>query len=648
MRRARAWLAPLLVILTVVAIYGPLVRRAQYAQDDLPAILHHAAVKWPVNLYDVVHARYFGDEEHDYDPLARPLVTLSYALEIGLGADSSAARHTSNLLLYAVVCAWMAALAYRLAAMWRLGNAALWTALASGLWFALHPAHAEVVMQVAYRPELLASLFALASFEVLLALRRGGRWQLWLLPGALTFAAALWSKEQSFMLLPIACLWALARPALLRRFLPLLFAWALVAAAWLAWRHWLLGSLDKVPVSEAINPLVAVAPLVRIWSALAIVLRAAQHLVWPVDLAPDYGLNAWPPVLHPDAEVLGGALLLVGLLAAAVICWRRARQIGAATEHDLAPAELALLALVWAVLTWLPVSNLLFPSTTLFGDRLLFAPSEALCLGVPLAVALWLPSWQPVQRRLRMPVLAAVVGVTAVVCLRETPAIAAAWADESAIYTRGVALQPQSMRMLHNLAYTLAARGQLAEARILQQRALRIRPTDLDVLALGLELARKEKRCGDGVPLARTLATIAKPAVQARQIALNWAMACQQWREGWAAARLIPPQRLPGRVALDVFALGVAAAENRQASIWAAAVEKTPWQSPAWVAAGVFGAEAGGRPLEALQHLVDLHRAQPQLPELDTAAHDLYQRHRDHDDAPAMQALLRVTWPNEE
>lgn len=643
----RAWLAPLLVVLAVIAVYAAPASRAEYAQDDAPAFLHHPAVQWPIDWPAIAHARYFGDAEHDYDPLTRPLVTLSYALEQGAGLAASPARHWTNLLLYALVCAWWTWLVQRLLQMWHRPQAAQPTALVAGLWFALHPAHAEVVMQVAYRPELMAAVWQLLAFESLLAWRQAPR-PLWLPVGALALAAALWSKEQSAMLLPLAYLWALARPGLWRRFLPLLATWTLVVIAWLVWRRWLLGPLTVVPVSAAINPLVATSAAVRLWTALAIVWRAVQHLLWPVDLAPDYGMNAWPPLAQPELETLVGTLVLLGLIASALWLAWRARQKPLAADNQMLPRELGLLALVWAMLTWLPVSNLLFPSTTLFGDRLLFAPSAALCFGLPVAVALWAPSWQPIQRRLRFPVLATFGVVTLAVCLHETPAIAAAWTNELALYTRGVALQPNSMRMNHNLAYTLSQRGQLAEAAVFQRAALRIRPTDLDALALGLELARKQHRCEDGVALARTLAQVPKAAVQARRIALDWAMACQAWQEGWLAVRLLPPQKLTSRQALDVFALAVAANQEREALAWAQPIAPQPWQSPPWVSAGVFGAEAGGRPLAALQHLTELAKAQPQLPGLDTAARDLYQRHAEHADAAAMRALVQATWPSKE
>ncbi len=642
----RAWLAPLLVTLTVLAVYGPAAQRAEFVQDDVPAFLQHPAVKWPLDLGAIVRAPYFGDADHAYIRLSRPLATLTFAVEKGAGLDSSRARHLTDLLLYALACAWLTTLVYRLAALWHLDLAARLTALASGLWFALHPAHAEVVIQVAYRPELLALLFELAAFEVLLAVRLQRATPLRLILGTLAFAAALWSKEQPLMLLPIAFLWALARPGLLRRFAPLLVAWTFVGVAWLAWRHWLFGPMSALPISEADNPLAVVTATVRVMSALAIVVRAVSHLLWPTDLAPDYAFNAWPPVTQLTGEVLAGALVLLTICLSAIFLWHLARQNPPSNEHDLAPRELGMLALAWAVLTWLPVSNLFFASTTLFADRLLFAPSVSLCLGVPLFMALHLPRFPFAKLRAVVAALPALVLLA--VCLIETPANAAAWTNDLSLYTRGVRLQPQSLRMNHNLAYTLMRRGQLPEARYFLNQALTIRPTDLDALALGFQLAQAERRCEDGLPLARTLATVRKAAVQARTLAVNWATACHKWPEGWAAVRVLSPKRLAERQRVDGFALGVAADAEPEALAWAQLVQADPWHSPRWALNGIAAAEQGGRPLAALQHLADLARTHPEIADLRQAAHALVERHRQDPDASAMLALLRATWPGQE
>ena len=636
------YLAPILIALVVVAVYGPLADRAEFVQDDVPAFLQHPAVTWPVDLGKIIRAPYFGDADHAYIQLSRPLATLSFALEKGAGTDSSRARHWTDVLLYALACAWLTTLVQRLAKLWQLKQP-IWPVAVAGLWFALHPAHAEVVMQVAYRPELLALLCELAAFEVLLLVRQNrAHWQHILL-GTLAFAAALWSKEQPLMLLPLAVLWALARPGLLKRFAPILLAWLVVAIAWIAWRRWLFGPMAALPISEADNPLAVVTPGVRVMTALAIAFRAVQHLILPADLAPDYTFNAWPPVTQVDAQVVKGALMLAFASYGAIFLWRRARQNPPKTEYSLQPDELALLALAWALLTWLPVSNLLFVSTTLYADRLLFAPSVALCLGVPLQLALSkLSAPFPIRWPVKVAVAAAALAFLALGAYNN----AVAWTSELSLYTRGVTLQPQSLRMNHNLAFVLAKQGRLADARIFQQAALKIRPTDLDVLSLGLELSRKEQRCQDGIPLVQTLAKIPKPAVLARRIALDWAMACHAWQDGWLAVRLIPPQRLEGRQRLDVFALGSAAGQDHEAEMWAAPLQKTPWTSPEWAAAGIAGAEMGERPLAALQHIVDLHRAQPQLADLDKTARDLYQRHAAHADAAKMRALLLETWPD--
>lgn len=637
MKHVRKILVLTLLIALLLLAFKPW--DTEFLQDDYPAFLQHPAAHWPLQPLEIVRAPYFGDREHRYIKLSRPVATLSFALEEGLGLTSSTARHSVQLSLYLLGILLFFAVFQPLVGRDRAGIAAFF--------FALYPVHVEVVMQVAYRPELLAFLFELACLWLFLQFRQGLGKPLHLALAFLAFALALWSKEQALMVLPVATLWALTSRQRLKKLVPLLGIWLLTALLWLAWRYWLFGGVTSPEISVADNPLAGQPADVRVYTALAITWRALTHAIFPLQLAPDYSWNAWPPLHNFTFESLLGALVLLGLLLGMIYFWLRARKNLPVNEYHMSPGELPLLALAWTLATWLPVSNLLFPSTTLYADRLLFAPTIPLLLVFAEPIVRWFePKVPPVGRDVVDRMLRTGVEVLFFLLVfrpvgRQLEASVTAWSHELSLYQRGVELQPDSLRMQFNLAYTLEKAGKLHEAWPHAEKALELRPEDVDALALNLELARKSEQCHAGIVPAHTLANLPKPATHARRIALEWAMACGKFAEGWQVVKVIQPHKLKGNQPLDVFALGVAASETTAVTAWAQPLVANPWTQPAFVSAAVFGAEKAGRPLEALQYLVHLHQTRPELLDLDKPALDLYHRHPGAD----LRGLLQSTWP---
>lgn len=601
------------VAAVVVGVYVDRSARAEYKQDDFPAFVHHPAVQQPLDLRQIAVAPYFGDAEHTYIRLSRPVATLSFALEKASGFDSPRSRYLHQLALYLLCAVGITLLSHNLALRWRPPRQAAFIALASGLLFALHPAHVEVVMMAAYRPELLALLGELVAFQMALRVADGrGRWPQVLVAG-LGFAFALWSKEQALMLLPVVLVWALTSRLLTRRLAALLGVWLLIATGWLWWRHSVFGGLTSPEVSSVDNPLAAVDAVTRVRTALAIASRGFLHLMWPMDLAPDYTANAWPPLSKWSPEAVGGGLGLGAMAVSAALLWIRARQNPPKPEHPIASWPLLGAALAWTLASWLPVSNLAFASTTLYADRLLFAPSVALALAAPWAVVGWRAS-EDLPRLFKVLPWLALIPLS--LWLLESRSVAAEWTTELRLFDRGVRLQPASMRMQHNLALALKRAAAdlpseqqetlLARAWTHHRRAWQGKPDAPTFVALGLEIATQRRACDDGDDYARALAQTDRPALIARRTAIDWTMRCQKWTLGWEVVRRIPPSALRQQQPLDVFAIGVAAGDPTGAANWAQTLVSDPWHSPAWVSAAAFGAERAGHIKEARQYAVTL------------------------------------------
>ena len=252
--RALLWLAAL--GLAIGAAYLPAAWHASYVHDDGAAVTGHPQVQWPVDWPQLLRARYFGGPEFAYVFAARPLATLSFAAEIGLGLDSPQGRHLGQLLLLLGV-SWLAGWLVQRWLAWR-GQPLAQAQLAGGLTallFAVHPVHTEAVMAIAYRPELLAALALLAGTHHLFSLATASAYPIGHSLGLCLWGlAALLSKESALAGLVWWALWATARRSSWLRLRTTLLPIGAALALWLAWRLWAVGALLKAQVPRHDNP----------------------------------------------------------------------------------------------------------------------------------------------------------------------------------------------------------------------------------------------------------------------------------------------------------------------------------------------------------------------------------------------------------
>lgn len=543
-KRYRNPVLALIAVAIVLALYAPHASNADYTFDDAPVILNNTQVTWPPDLQGIFHGRYFGDKENfGYVAICRPLATLSFALEVGLGLVSSRARHLLQLGLYICLCFTLARLVYRLlrATAFEQQPSAL-IAGGGALLFALHPTHAEVCMSLAYRPELLALLFISLATSILLDFRleMARRWHLPLL--WLCFSAALLSKESAIAALGPWLAWALCHKGVRQRLKLPVLSLMLPTLAFLIWRRWNIGALTANEIPWHDNPLIRADLPTRIVTSMQLTSRALEHLLWPRDLAPDYTFNVWPVTAALDARAFVGLALLLGLPALALLQLRAARS-QPALQSSVSRQELAIVALIWPLAFWLPVANLLFVSTVLFADRLLFAIGVPLCWAVPAALCALF--------RLQLPRVSAKLGGSVLV-LALVP-IAWTFLATKQRNCRGLAQRCCALSIWGNQSASVATPaiqlGILAGATRTTATGPRhvkiaqaIDARDANVLTLGLELAQKPGPCDSAQPYLATLNTITKPAISARLAAVNWAVACKSFAQGWEIAQKLPPR----------------------------------------------------------------------------------------------------------
>src|SRR5262245_2889646 len=123
----------------------------------------------------------------------RPLITLSYLIDLDLWGESPIGFHLPVVVFHAINAGLVFLVGRRLFGAHSMGPLA---ALASALLFAAHPIHTESVCWMAGRSDTLATLFLLPALLAWLAWRRSGAWP-WLVACSACFLASCFAKESA-------------------------------------------------------------------------------------------------------------------------------------------------------------------------------------------------------------------------------------------------------------------------------------------------------------------------------------------------------------------------------------------------------------------------------------------------------------------
>ena len=366
--------------LLVLASEGRVIENG-YALDAVHTIEQNPNVRADADPASIFSSPYWDAEAFPGRGLYRPLTLLGFHLTRRIQADPVALDHATDLGLH-LLCG-LALLAFLM----RMGGS-FGVALVLCAIFLVHPVQTEVVASLVGRSDLLATLLALLALDMSLA----GSVPAPALGPALFLLSSLslLAKESTvglFVILP-AC-WAArafwqgerSTSEILRRAALLAIPLGLAIVGNLVLREAVLGDLlvtDTAKIDEGASGFFASR-----WRALAFVSLYFQKLVWPHPLLPDYLTGVVPrqgPGLHLRAVT---SLLLLSIsLAWPVRTLRRSRR--------LSRAQLGVL-LFWIAMA--PVSNLVLPIGTPFGERLLYFPMIFLLLA-----SLDLPLWRPVGR----------------------------------------------------------------------------------------------------------------------------------------------------------------------------------------------------------------------------------------------------------
>ena len=422
-----------------------LIQRSQRLQQwtSLPAVL----------------TSHFWSEVHEGSHYYRPLVSLSFFLDMQAWGLNPMGFHLTNLLAHLGTALALLALARRL-------TGSVLAAAVAAVAFALHPIHTESVTFISGRTDVLATLlFLLALLGYVRWRQEGG--PLAFTGSLVAFFLGLAAKEVAVTLPLILILYdRLVAPkergaGALARALTRYAAYGGVIALYLVVRMAALGAL------AASDPGTWGTLLTRVLTTTKIVATYAWLTLVPFPANPYYVIVPvlWPPPIEWWAAAAGVVILLVLTLWAA---WRAPRWGFAA---------------LWFWITLIPSVgvNLLPVPTAIMAERFLYLPSVGFCLLLGMGVRRLFDSRLLDSSRSgtgdQLPpapalgLTALLLGFVLLTLWRNEP-----WKDHYSLYSYMVEMSPQSDLPHVNLALVHLPRGEVLEAHAHFKQGVEIAP----------------------------------------------------------------------------------------------------------------------------------------------------------------------------
>lgn len=448
----RDWLAWASAVFAVAAgVYLHTLAHGFVFDDDI-AIVRNVLIRAPELLPQLLTTTEWsggGLENHLY----RPLASATYALNYGISGLAPWSYHILNVLLHGAA----SVLVLRLAILWRLPLA---VAALSGLLFAVHPIHVEAVANVIGRKDVLASCFLLLM--VLAHDRAIARRSWWLAVPVISYGLAMLSKEVGVVGIGLVVMqdWLIhdrGSNSDTRTRVGLYLCYAVLLAGFILLHRTVTGGLEAAAIPFIDNPAAHASLHVRLLTAVAMIGKGFALLILPFGQRPDYSFDS-----VALATSVVDARVLLGAGFAGAWLWLGIKQVRSA------PVVLA--GWGWYFLTLLPGSNLLFPVGTIFGERLLYAPS----IGFSIAVAFGL---HEVLGRVLGPKSRWAAAALVIIGLGiQTVRYASAWEDDLQLFEVAVRESPNSTKAQLLLAGALYRAGELDPALTHALRAVEITP----------------------------------------------------------------------------------------------------------------------------------------------------------------------------
>ena len=436
-----------------------------FSWDDRKIVLESPEVRGEGPLLATLSLPYnpWGYKDPTFGVNYRPLTLLSLGAQTRLWGLNPGPLHVGNILLGGIGAGAFGILLSSL-------GAPAFVAWTSVILLSCHPVRSEPILSIVGRGESLAFLFLVGA---LLARRRP-------VVSGLLFFAAISSKENAFVA-PALLLLVLVADAIREEeaipwrarvlsLVPLGLVWGSALLLAFAARFLVLGGFffgSSARISAGDNLFAALSPIDRFMGALSLFPLAVRRVLWPTVLSPDYSKTTFlaDQLLEPGAVAAGAVLLVAVLALAALLLFVR-------SLRDRAP--LAWLGLAWALVSYFPFANFLFPNGISFTERILYAPAAGVVLAAACALGAFRErsAGRPALRLLPplVVVLLALIGSAKILWILPD------WRDDRTLMEAVARDVPTNSKAFWNLAILSLGEGKSAEASRHLARALALDP----------------------------------------------------------------------------------------------------------------------------------------------------------------------------
>ncbi|MFA5146557.1 MAG: tetratricopeptide repeat protein [Candidatus Omnitrophota bacterium] len=417
--------------------------------DDFSHVVDNTAIKSFSNIPAIFthHLTHFSGQPGRF---YRPLESISFAVDHFLWGSEPFGYHLTNTLLHIFVTILVFGSIYFIT-----GDPVV-SAL-TGLLYLVHPVHTEAVAYISGRADPLSFIFLLLMMAFQRRYWTGGKqgkavfYALLLL----SFIAALLSKEAAvvFPFLLIFFEYCIRdrgnyRSVNIFFYVPLF----LISVVWFLWKNTVIPTERMVEETVAFSAYIIALPRLLFDYIRLSIIPAGLHFSYKLEF----------PRSAFQAGYIEPAFFLCLLAPVIFYIWHMGKR---STGY-----RIAFFGIGWFIIALVPYLNIFFQLNSLFAEHWLYIPEMGFVLFVIYSVFSFASTaW---ARRSAIALFTAAICVFSFLTVRQT----GIWKDEIAFYTYNIKHAPHTEMLYNNLAVEYMRRGDMAKARDLLLKAIKINP----------------------------------------------------------------------------------------------------------------------------------------------------------------------------